>query len=273
MEYPGILFDGINDKGAQLFWITAHEIGHTWFPMVVGFNERRHAWMDEGFNTFIDIYESDDFAGGVYGPKRDGEYAPGKGYPADEIAKVISDPEAPPILTRADAIKEKYRHPITYFKSAEGLYFLREEILGPARFDHAFRKFIADWAFKHPSPSDFFRAMESEGGEDLSWFWRGWHFNNWQMDMAVVSAEYAAGDKTRLRVTVENKGPLVMPAVLRVTMSDGKFFDVTMPAETWMQNTQHIFVVPTASVAVKVEIDPDHRVPDIDRSNNAAAVK
>ena len=87
MEYPGILFDGINDKGKPLFWVTAHEIGHTWFPMVVGFNERRNAWMDEGFNTFIDIYESDDFAGGAYGPKRDGEYAPGGGYPADEIAK------------------------------------------------------------------------------------------------------------------------------------------------------------------------------------------
>ena len=130
------------------------------------------------------------------------------------LPKVISDPEAPAILTRADAIKEKYRHPITYFKSAEGLYLLREQILGPDRFDHAFRRFIADWAFKHPSPSDFFRAMESEGGEDLSWFWRGWYFNNWQMDMAVVSAEYAAGDTMKLRITVENKGPLVLPAVL-----------------------------------------------------------
>ena len=113
--------------------------------MVVGFNERRHAWMDEGFNTFIDIYESDDFEGGIYGPKRDGEYAPGGGEPADEIAAVMKDAEAPPILTRADAIREKYRHPITYFKSAFGLRLLREDILGPQRFDWAFRKFIRDW--------------------------------------------------------------------------------------------------------------------------------
>ena len=77
MEYPGILFDGINDKGKQLFWITAHEIGHGWFPMTVGSNERRNAFMDEGFNTFIDIFESDDFEGGIYGPKRDSEYSAG----------------------------------------------------------------------------------------------------------------------------------------------------------------------------------------------------
>ncbi len=89
--------------------------------MVVGFNERRNAWMDEGFNTFIDVYESDTFGNGVYGPKRDPEYAPGGGNPVDEILPLLADPAAPIILTRADAIIEKYRHPVTYFKSALGL--------------------------------------------------------------------------------------------------------------------------------------------------------
>jgi sorbitol-specific phosphotransferase system component IIA len=195
MEYPGIVFDGIDDAGKTLFWITAHEIGHSWFPMIVGFDERRHAWMDEGFNTFIDVYESDAFQNGVYGPKRDGEYAPKDGAPADQMAVIMDDQAAPVIMTRADAIQEKYRHPITYFKSAFGLTLLREDILGPDRFDPAFRKFIADWAFKHPQPSDFFRAMESAGGEDLSWFWRGWYLNNWRNDLAVTSVAYTGGDK------------------------------------------------------------------------------
>jgi hypothetical protein len=79
------------------------------------------------------------------------------------MAVIMDDQAAPVIMTRADAIQEKYRHPITYFKSAFGLTLLREDILGPDRFDSAFRKFIADWAFKHPQPSDFFRAMESAG--------------------------------------------------------------------------------------------------------------
>jgi hypothetical protein len=72
---------------------------------------------------------------------------------------------------------------VTYFKSALGLKLLREEILGPERFDPAFRRFIDAWRFKHPKPADFFRAMESEGGEDLSWWWRGWYENNWQLDL------------------------------------------------------------------------------------------
>ena len=101
MEYPGIIFDGIHDQSQFLFWVTAHEIGHNWFPMIVGSNERRWAFMDEGFNTFIDIFESDDFEKGVYGPKRDSEYSAG-GEPADTILKVLDDPTAPNILTRAD---------------------------------------------------------------------------------------------------------------------------------------------------------------------------
>jgi hypothetical protein len=295
MEYPSVLFDGIDDKGAELFWVTAHEIGHTWFPMVVGSNERRDAWIDEGFNTFIDTFESDEFEHGIYGPKRDAEYAPliapastaapagsslaaevaASTTPADQIAKVIADPDAPIILTRADAIKEQYRHPITYFKSAFGLTLLREDILGPQRFDFAFRKFIHDWAYKHPSPSDFFREMESSGGEDLSYFWRGWYFNNWQLDMAVTSAEpVEKSDPTKgLRVTVANYGQLVLPSTLRVNLANGNHIDTTIPAETWMQNTTHTFTIDTPGPATSVVLDPNHQIPDANRTNNTLTLK
>jgi hypothetical protein len=276
MEYPGIVFDGPDEAGKPLFWITAHEIGHTWFPMIVGSNERRNAWIDEGFNTFIDTYESDDFEGGVYGPKRDSEYAPDpKLSPADQIAKLLADPEAPVLLSRADAIREKYRHPVTYFKSAFGLTLLREDILGHERFDHAFRKFIADWAFKHPSPSDFFRAMESEGGEDLAWFWRGWYFNNWQLDLAVTAMDPVdkADASKGTHVTVTNHDQLILPSILRIELADGSHVDIAVPAETWMQQSSHMFTIVTSSPAVSAIIDPDHRVPDSDRSNNTLTIK
>jgi hypothetical protein len=270
MEYPGIVFDGIDDAGKTLFWISAHEIGHSWFPMIVGFDERRDAWMDEGFNTFIDVYESDDFAGGVYGPKRDSEYAPGQGTPAEQIATILEDKDAPPILSRADTIREKYRHPITYFKSAFGLTLLREDILGPERFDPAFRKFIADWAFKHPKPSDFFRAMESAGGEDLGWFWRGWYAHNWTLDLAVTDVAYVDGDPTKgARITVENRGQLVLPATLRVTLADGSVNEVRVPVETWMQSGVHAFTFDTKGKVAQAVVDPDRRLPDRDRTNNS----
>jgi Peptidase family M1 domain len=274
MEYPGVLFDGIEDKGKELFWITAHEIGHTWFPMVVGFNERRNAWMDEGFNTFIDVYESDTFANGVYGPKRDSEYAPGGGNPVDEILPTLADPATPIIMTRADAILEKYRHPVTYFKSALGLILLREQILGPERFDWAFRRFIRDWAFHHPAPSDFFRAMESEGGEDLGWFWRGWYFNNWTFDLAVKSVAYQDHDPAKgALVTFENLDRLVLPATVQIDFKDGSHKRVRLPAETWLLKSVATLPIDSTQPIVTVTVDPDHVLPDKDRTNNVLTVK
>jgi hypothetical protein len=273
MEYPGIVFDGYDDAGKPLFWITAHELGHGWFPMIVGSNERRHAFMDEGFNTFIDVYASDAFNKGEYAPKRDSEYAPKGGNPVDEILPVLADADAPTLMAIADATSEKYRHPVTYFKGALGLVLLREQILGPARFDPAFKKYIATWAFKHPTPSDFFRLMESESGEDLSWWWRGWYFNNWQLDMGIREAHYVDHDPAKgVRVTLGSRQKLVMPATLRADLADGSHLDQRVPVETWLQQTSPAVVLPTTQKVLHVVLDPDAKLPDADRSDNQAEV-
>jgi hypothetical protein len=260
MEYPGIVFDGITDKGKELFWISAHEIGHSWFPMIVGSNERRNAFMDEGFNTFIDIDESDAFQNGVYGPKRDSEYSAG-GEPPDTILKVLDNPDAPTILNRADAYTGSLGHPVSYFKGAYGMVLLREQILGPERFDWAFRKYIRDWAFKHPSPSDFFREMASEGGEDLDWFWRGWYMNNWKFDLSVDKIE---GNK----VTITNHGQLVLPATVEVKFQDGTTQRQHLPVETWLSKGTLVWSVSGGKTITSVIVDPDHVLPDDNRSNN-----
>ncbi len=278
MEYPGIVFDGIDDQGKTLFWISAHEIGHSWFPMIVGFDERRDAWMDEGFNTFIDTYESDDFNHGEYGPKRDSEYAWGGGNPVDEILPILADPKAPPILSRSDTIIEKYRHPVTYFKSALGLRLLREEILGPERFDPAFRRFVANWAFKHPKPEDFFRAMNSESGEELSWWWRGWYDNNWQLDLGVDSIAPAkdrsgkADPALGTAIVVGAHDKLVMPATLRVDFADGTHRDIRLEADSWIKQPTTTVIIEPGLTVTGATIDPDHRIPDRDRSNNSLTV-
>ncbi|HEY1889806.1 MAG TPA: M1 family metallopeptidase [Steroidobacteraceae bacterium] len=269
MEYPAIVFDDYRDTGKDLFAVTAHEIGHTWFPMIVGFDERRDQWMDEGFNTFIDVYESDDFNHGEFAPKRDAEYAPGGGAPADQIVPLLEDPAAPILLTRADQVREKYRHPVTYFKSALGLVLLRQQILGPKRFDWAFRKFIRDWAFRHPKPSDFFRAMDSAAGEDLSWFWRGWYFHNWTLDLAVTGAHPMQGDwRKGAVVSVANLDPLVLPATVRIDFQDGSSRRIHLPAETWIQQKSVDVALDSKQPVTRVTIDPDQALPDGDRSNN-----
>jgi hypothetical protein len=269
MEYPGIVFDGFDDSGKPLFWVSAHEIGHTWFPMIVGSNERRHAFMDEGFNTFIDVYFSDAFNGGEFAPKRDGEYAPKGGNPVDEILPLLADKDAPTLMALADATGEKYRHPVAYFKSALGLVLLREQILGPERFDPAFKGYIATWAYRHPSPSDFFRYMESASGEDLTWWWRGWYFENWQLDLGVRDAAYVGGDATKgLKVTLESRQKLVMPATLRIDYADGSHEDRRVPVETWMQSGTPAITLATTKPVARLAIDPDAKLPDADRSNN-----
>jgi hypothetical protein len=274
MEYPSITFDSKEAKGSDLHALIAHEIGHTWFPMIVGTDERRNAWMDEGFNTFIDVYEADNFNHGEYAPKRDPEYAPGHGNPAEEIVKVLTDPDAPPLLTRADEIQEKYRHPVTYFKSAYGLILLREQIIGPERFDPAFRKYIQTWAYKHPGPSDFFRFMESETGEDLSWFWRGWYEYNWKLDLAVQNVAPIDGDwRKGAQVTVANLDKLVMPSTLEVVYTDGSKQDVRVPVETWMQHRSYVIRVDGNKAVKSATIDPQHVIPDVDRGNNTFTVK
>ena len=264
MEYPGIVFDAITDAGKPLFWITTHEIGHSWFPMIVGSNERRAEFMDEGFNTFIDTYASDDFNHGEFAPKRDSEYAPGGGNPVDEILPLLRSRTAPVITEEADLAGFPMSHAVSYFKAALGLRLLREQILGPQRFDAAFRRYVSLWAYKHPSPSDFFRLMDSEGGEDLSWFWRGWFAHNWTLDLGVKAIDNAASS-----ITLSSVGGLVMPSTLQVDYADGSTKRIRVPVETWMHGPRATVFVTGPAKIVSATIDPDHVLPDNDRADNS----
>ncbi len=269
MEFPGLTFDGWKAKEKSLWSVLSHEIGHTWFPMVVGSDERRDAWMDEGFNTFIDVYASEQFNHGEYAPKRDGEYAPRGGNPAEEIVPVMQTPNIPPIMSLADAFPGRDLHPVEYFKTAFGLVLLREVILGHDRFDYAFRRYIADWAFKHPTPWDFFRAMDNGAGEDLSWFWRGWFEHNWQLDQAVESVKYAKGNPADgAEITIANLRRLPMPVLAEITEANGATQRIRLPVETWEHGGTHTFRVNTTHKLKSVILDPDHVLPDVNRANN-----
>lgn len=272
MEYPGIVFDGWQDKGKDLYWVTAHEIGHNWFPMIVGNDERRFAWMDEGFNTFIDVYAADDFHQGEYAPKRDAEYAPGGGNPSDEIIPTLRDPDAPVIMTAADGITEKYRHPVTYYKTALGLVLLREQILGKDRFDYAFRKYTHAWAYKHPKPDDFFRSMENAAGENLSWFWREWFYHNWEFDIAVTDAGYNGNDYTKgVNIRILNMQKMAFPCALELKFKNGSSRRITIPVEAWFHGKEIRLHEDLSGALDKVILDPDAGLPDSDRGNNSFA--
>ncbi len=269
MEYPGVIFGSWKASRKGMWIVANHEFGHEWFPMIVGSNERVNAWMDEGFNTFIDISATAEFNGGEFAPKRDNEYAPKGGNPAREIVPYLLSADSQPVVTFADAIPGKYVHTLEYYKAALGLVLLREDILGKDRFDYAFRTYIRRWAYKHPSPMDFFRTMNNAAGENLDWFWKGWFIEKWNLDQAVSEVSYVQGDSAKgALVTIKNLGQLVMPVTIRIDEANGRSTMVHLPVEIWERSGDYTFQAGSTSRIISVIIDPEERLPDIDPANN-----
>ena len=256
MEYPGMVFCSARDTGNAYFMVVNHELGHTWFPMVVGGNERKYAWMDEGFNTFIDNLAVKDFNKGEF-----------RGYaeiysPLDTLfsERIV------PIITRPDAIPGDMVFPVQYQKVAYVLTLLRNQVVGPERFDKAFRKYISDWAYKHPTPWDFFRSMDSSVGEDLSWFWKSMFLENYRLDQGVTKVENLANGKAQ--ITIENLEKAAMPLVVELTYADGSTEHREFPVEVWEYTGSYTFTGNKKAAVTKVTIDPDSLYPDVNRANN-----
>jgi hypothetical protein len=266
MEYPGIVFCSYADAGASLWGVTDHEFGHTWFPMIVGTNERKYAWMDEGFNTFINGLSTKAF--------NKGEFAHFSFFPPDEMAKVVFSKTMDPLMTAPDAVQQENLGIAAYEKPSQMLHALRDVVLGPQRFDAAFKEYIRRWAFKHPTPWDFFHTMENVAGEDLSWFWRGWVFNNWQLDQTVKEVRYNDNKpENGAAITIENLDKMVMPVDVLVRESNGKEQRLHLPVEVWQRGPQWTFNVPTTSKITDVVLDPDKKLPDMNRQNNSMTRK
>ena len=260
MEYPGIIFCGYRDKTASLWGVTDHEFGHNWFPMIVGSNERKFAWMDEGFNTFINFYSTDAFNKGEYKNRKFDMHA---------IAKSMFRETADPIMSIPDVIQVRNLGWEAYNKPGFGLRILREHILGADRFDYALKNYINKWAFKHPTPMDFFRAMEDGAGEDLGWFWKSWFYELWRLDQSVKEVDYVEQDPTKGAViTIENLDKMAMPAIVEVELTSGEKERFTFPVEIWQRGSSWTFRTSTKLPIKSVVVDPDHSFPDMDSKNN-----
>lgn len=260
MEYPAISFCGHNAKAANLWGVTDHEFGHNWFPMIVGSNERLHGWMDEGFNTFINDISTQAFNKGEYSMKYGNK---------NSLTLALFNPALEPVMSSPQNMKERNIGYLVYYKPAYALQLLREEIIGKERFDKAFRQYIVNWAYKHPTPNDFFRTIENETGENLNWFWRGMFQHNWQMDQELSEVRYIELDpKKGVLITVQNLGKLPMPIVVELTSVTGKKTTVKLPVEIWERNKSWTFKVNTTEELTEVKLDPKNIYPDNNPENN-----
>ncbi len=189
MEYPMICFnygrtdkDGTYSEGTKngMIGVIIHEVGHNFFPMIINSDERQWTWLDEGLNSFVEYLTEELF---------DNKY-PSRSGPAWSITDYMKLPkdQLEPIMTNSENIVGF--GPNAYSKPATGLNILRETIMGRELFDFAFQQYARRWAFKHPTPADFFRTMEDASGEDLDWFWRGWFYGTDAVDIAIDSVKH-----------------------------------------------------------------------------------
>jgi hypothetical protein len=259
MEYPMITFDPAGPAREDLHWVLAHELGHQWVPMLVGSNERLYPWMDEGFNTFIDLANAAlYFKGTAYGDSI--EVHPLHLYP-DHATPGTEQP----LMTAPVEVKDLFW--VGYQKPALMMQLLRYEILGPERFDHAFREYLSAWAFRHPGPADFFRLMRDASGMDLDWFWRSWVLGTDRLDQAVERIAPESGGVTA--IVLVNRGTMVMPAELRLEYRDGQADTFRLPVDMWNQGPRFTYRVRSGRTVVAAELDPRRALPDVDRTNNA----
>jgi hypothetical protein len=262
MEYPMLSMQGRNTDPYALYGVIAPLVGHNWFPMIVGSNERLHFWQDEGLNTFMAS-----FAEGARYPEK-GDQLARIAHERDLVTRAESLSIDTPTEVPSDRVPTKRLTGDEYLKPSVALQLLRQDILGPAAFDDAFRTYIRRWAFKHPAPADFFRTMEDAGGRRLDWFWREMFVENAHFDQAIDSVAVMANDS--ITVVYGNHARGVLPIHAHFTFTDGTAVDCTYPAEVWMHDGRRYtrtYVFAGKHVA-RIELDPDHRLIDIDRRNN-----
>ncbi|RSK40133.1 M1 family metallopeptidase [Hymenobacter perfusus] len=197
MEYPMLSFNGGRpekdgtysaDRKYGMISVIIHEVGHNFFPMIVNSDERQWTWMDEGLNTFVQYLAEQEW---------ERNYPSRRGEPANIVAYMQSDKSLQtPIMTNSESVLQFGNN--AYGKPATGLNILRETIMGRELFDYAFKEYATRWAYKHPTPADFFRTMEDASGVDLDWFWRGWFYSVDKTDIAIDGVKW---------YTVDSKNP------------------------------------------------------------------
>ena len=263
MEYPMFVMVHTADEPQGAFGTIDHEHGHEWFPMIVGSNERRYAWMDEGLNTYINAYATERRYAGT--PRADSvvPFYVGNWRANREAGLDL------PLMTRPDHMDGRALGALGYRKPGAVLLTLRNHVVGRETFDAAFRAYTRAWAFKHPTPGDFFRTMENAAGEDLSWFWRGFFYSTDVLDIGVGAVTTAQREgATYATIPLARNTSIPFPVRLRLAFADGSTADVSLPVDVWSRGDRYDAVLPVKGPVTGVRLWPDPTVPDWNASND-----
>jgi hypothetical protein len=249
MEYPMIIFNGSS------LGVTVHEFGHQWFPMMVGSNETRYGFMDEGFNGYIDAIAVSRISNTVLARQI--------GVPG--YRRIAGTELEAPMMWIADYAGPGYGVQ-TYGKAPMALNVLGA-VVGDSAVGRALAEYAMAWKYKHPTPYDFFFSMNKSLGKNLDWFWYEWFFTTYTLDQSIESARIV-GDQVEL--SVRDKGDMAMPIIVGIEWTNGNRTVMTYPADVWFTGSRIL----TAKLSLSgrtiksITLDPQDRFYDLDRSNN-----
>jgi len=256
MEYPMITIIGGGRTPLSLYGVISHELAHMWWPMVVGSNERKHAWMDEGLASF-----SEDLFTPTLFPEAPGGLGTMQGYLRTAGTDAETESMRPadlygPFGNRGLA---SYGKPATVFRALRA-------ILGEETFDGAMRTYIRRWAFKHPHPLDLFWTFEDVTGRDLDWFFHPWLYTTRVMDQAIDGLSVDEGGR-RVTVFLVDRGEIPMPVHLAVEVEGGEPVRFTADVEEWEGRRMEV-ELRLPGPALRVVLDPEMMFPDVNRADN-----
>jgi hypothetical protein len=260
MEYPMfVMVHYGSDDPTSIFSTIDHEQGHEWFPMVVGSNERRYAWMDEGFNTYQNAFSNE-------------RRTPGSNAFPDYLAnwkQAVDAGTQSPLMTPPDRIDAAALGAIGYRKPGAVLLALRDNVVGRETMDRAMREYARRWAFKHPTPADFFRTVENVAGEDLSWFWNAFFYGTDVLDIALDGVSTRQSNETSIAVVSLRRATTIpFPVTLRLKFNDQSTRDVRLPVDIWTHGNRYTAEIPIERPLIGVRLWPDPTVPDWNGSND-----
>ena len=253
MEFPMMQNNGAPKRIGSNVGLIFHEIVHSYFPFYMGINERRAAWMEEGWASFFP---------GDFVKNFDSLYD----YHAYRVASYLgvagTSIDMPMILpsymmTNGEMRNNFYNRPVTAYEELRHL-------LGNELFHKALIEFMDRWHEKHPIAYDFFFTFDDVVGEDLSWFWNPWFFELGYPDLGIENVDLIDRD---ILLTIKKVGNIPTRIAYTFIFEDGTSQHFLESANNWKDSNIAVFKHSTDKKLVKVKLGDD-LIPDINQKND-----
>jgi len=277
MEYAMATLITGQRKFSSLIGVTAHEVMHSWYQMLLATNEGMYPWMDEGFTSFA----SSKVMSHLFNPDEDTRRA----RYFDSYISLATSGKEEPMSKMADHFNTNYAYGASSY--SKGAVFIAQlgYVLGQENLEKGILRYFEEWSFKHPSPNDFVHVMEKVSGIELKWYLNYMLNTTEVIDYAITEVEQ---ESRKTEVKMERIGNFPMPVDLYITYKDGSREMINIPlrmmrgskpspdgvdfsvAEDWpWTHPEYVLTLDKKIEDIeRLEIDSSRRMADVNPDNN-----